>query len=316
MRKITLLFITIFIRAISFAQTIPNAGFETWVNNSESPQTYAVPQGWITIDAIQTELYYLFLGDSTYAVHSVTQVGSAHGGSAAVQMRVIASNEGDTVAGAIFSEPSAIDFLNSAFGSGSIGYGFASRPANLTGFRKFTIVGGDTAIVGVVMTKWNTSTNSRDTVVNNQNYYFTTGAAAWTSFSIPLTYLYNEYPDTCVIVAGITSDRPHIGTLFTLDDLAFTGNVPIGINEQSTKNAFVSVAPNPFNNETTLSFHDVQLNHASLEVYDVLGNKVRVMNDLNGDNVIFNRDGLSDGIYFYNLVNGNEVIATGKLSIQ
>lgn len=316
MKKFILLSAVSCLSTFSFAQVIPNAGFETWVNNQETPQVYSVPQFWISIDALQTELYYLF-GDSTYVVHSVSQVSSSHSGSSAVQMRVVQSNEGDTVAGAIFSERSAVHFFDVAFGgSGALGYAFASRPANLTGYRKFTIVGGDTAIAGVVMTKWNTTTNSRDTVVNIQNYQFTTAAANWTSFSIPLTYLLNENPDTCLIVAGIvSSSTPHLGTTFSLDDLAFTGNVAIGIPEQ-TDNAAVDVYPNPFNEETTVSFHDVMLNHASLEIYDMLGNKVRVMADLNGENITINREGLSSGMYFYNLINNNAIVATGKLSIQ
>jgi hypothetical protein len=314
MKKFTLLFATSFIGAFSFAQTIPNAGFETWVNNNESPHTYSVPQGWITLDAIESDLHNAF-GDPTYVANSVTQAGSPHGGSSAVQMAVVQSNEGDTIAGAIFSEPSANNFLNVAFGSGgAMGYAFASRPANLTGFRKFTISGGDSATVGVVMTKWNTMTNMRDTLVNIQNYFFTTPANAWTSFSIPLSYSSSAFPDTCIIFAGIVAPIPHPGTIFTIDDLAFTGL--IGINEAQNNQATVSVFPNPFNNQATLSFTDVTLNHASLEMYDVLGNKVRVITDLNGEDVILNRDGLSDGMYFYNLVNDGKVIANGKLSIQ
>jgi hypothetical protein len=60
----------------------------------------------------------------------------------------------------------------------------------------------------------------------------------------------------------------------------------------------------------------VNINDATLEITDVLGNVVRVMSGLNGEDVRFNREGLNNGIYFYRLVNKGEVVATGKLSIQ
>ena len=313
MKKITLFFATTFISAISFAQTIPAPGFETWANNVESPHTYSVPQNWISGDVLQSYIPNLF-GNATYVVNAVTQVGSAHGGSFAVQMAVVQSNAGDTIAGSIFSEPSATNFFNVAFGGpGAMGFPYSTRSANLTGFRKFSSVGGDSTTVGVIMTKWNTITNTRDTLVNTQNYYIT-NAAAWTSFSLPLTYSSGLTPDTCFIAAGIVATTPHPGTIFTLDDLAFTGL--IGMEEQHSNLAIVSVFPNPFSNKATLSFSNVILKNASLEIFDVLGNKVRVMSDLNGENITINREGLNEGIYLYNLVNEGEIIATGKLSVQ
>ena len=312
MKKSTLLFAASFIGAISFAQTLPNPGFETWVNNTESPHTYSVPQSWITVDALESTLYAAF-GDATYVSNSTTQVGSAHGGTSAVQMAVVQSNEGDTVGGGIFSTPSANNMISVLFGGpGALGFPYATRSANLTGFRKTNLIGGDTAAIGVVMTKWNGT--SRDTLVNVPSYNFTNNAAAWTSFSIPLTYLMAGNPDTCLIIAGVGGTTPHPGSTFTLDDLAFTGL--IGVHEENIVPSSVSVYPNPFNEEATLAFTNVNISDATLEITDVLGNVVRVMNGLNGEDVRFNRDGLINGIYFYRLVNQGEVVATGKLSIQ
>lgn len=315
MKKFTLLFASCCFSALSFAQTLPNPGFETWVNNSESPHTYSVPQGWITVDVLESWLYDAF-GDPTYVVNSVTQVGSAHGGTKAIQMSVVISNQGDTIGGSVYSEPSANNFFAVGFGGpGAIGFPYTTRSANLTGWRKCNLLGGDTAGMIIILTKWNTATSTRDTLVDIENFYFTTSAAAWTSFSIPLTYSSGLTPDTCLIGAGIQATTLHPGTTFTLDDLAFTGTVS-GISELRNDQSLFSIFPNPFNSEATLRFNNVKLNNAALEIYDVLGNKVRVMENLNGEDVILNREGLKDGMYFYSLVNEGEIIATGKLSVQ
>ena len=315
MKKFTLFFAALLMGFFSFAQTIPNAGFETWINNNETNTTYQVPQHWITSDVFDTEINKLF-GDSTYVVHAVSQVGSAHGGQYAVQMAVVVSNQGDTESGAIYSLDSAVVFAMSAFGSGKMcGFPCATRPANLTGYFKFNRVGGDTAGILMMMTKWNTTTQRRDTL-NNITYDITSNASGWTMFSVPITYAYGENPDTVLIGAGIANSHQHIGTLFTVDDFAFTGNVAIGINEQQKNAATVTVFPNPFNDEATLNITNIQLKKATLEIYDVLGNRVRVMENISGNNIIINREGLNDGIYFYHLINDNAIVATGKMSIQ
>jgi hypothetical protein len=298
----------------AYSQVIPNTGFENWVNNTESPHTYSVPQKWISIDALESTLYGYF-GDSTYVVNSVTQA-AGHSGNAAVQMAVVQSNEGDTIAGGVYSESSATNFFNVAFGgSGAMGFPLVARPASLTGYRKFNRVGNDSASIGIIMTKWIAATHTRDTIVDLENYYFTTSAAAWTQFSITLPYMSTLTPDTCLILAGIFADVPHPGTVFTLDDLAFAG-VASGISETAAPVSMVSVFPDPFSTSATLRFSNENLHEAQLEIFDVAGNKVRVLSDLNGEDVIFNREGLNDGIYFYRLLNEGEVVASGKFSVQ
>ncbi|MBI3510328.1 MAG: T9SS type A sorting domain-containing protein [Bacteroidetes bacterium] len=313
--KKTLLSISSFLFCASAFAQISNPGFETWVNNNESPHTYLVPQGWITTDVIQSYFNNLF-GNPTYVVNTTAQTTNSHSGTYAVQMSVAVSNAGDTVMGAVISDPSATNVVNVALGGGgAMGYAFNQRPANLTGFRKLAIAGGDSAAVAVIFTKWNSVTGTRDTIVNLQNYYFGTAAAAWTSFSIPLPYLSGLTPDTAVIFAGVysTNTAGHVGTVFTIDDLAFTGVA--GVEEQ-TANSSVNIFPNPFSDQTTFHFNDMQLKNATLIIYDATGNKVREVEQLNGDTFVMDREGLAGGMYFYNITSENAVIAKGKLSVE
>ncbi|HEU4717892.1 MAG TPA: T9SS type A sorting domain-containing protein [Bacteroidia bacterium] len=297
-------------------QSIPNPGFETWVSNSESPHTYQTPQGWITGDIIQSSFSNLF-GDPAYVSNTVSQVSSAHGGSSAVQMTVAQSNEGDTVAGIIYSVASANTVISSAFnGTPAMGFPYTTRSANLTGYYKLTRMGGDTAGAAICFTKWNTATQMRDTVALVNLFPVLTSASSWTSFTIPVNYLTSEYPDTAFIAFGISSATPHMGTTFTIDDIAFSGTVPAGIDEQHADNSLVSLFPNPFSDQATLDISKLNIDHARLEIYDMLGNKVRVMDDITGDKVVIDREGLPSGVYFYYLMNGNALAAEGKISVQ
>ncbi len=87
----------------------------------------------------------------------------------------------------------------------------------------------------------------------------------------------------------------------------------VGINDIKTldKTAFF---PNPFSSETTLKLNRPLVN-ATLAVFDAYGRLVKEMKNLNGENIVFNREDLARGIYFTRLIEGNTVLATGKFII-
>ena len=66
--------------------------------------------------------------------------------------------------------------------------------------------------------------------------------------------------------------------------------------------------PNPFNPKTTIKFQIPELSFVTIEVYDVLGNEiVTIVNEVKQAGyyeVEFDGNGLSSGIYFYQLKTG------------
>src|ERR1700739_3353253 len=78
------------------AQTIPNAGFETWITNTESPQHYLVPQNWISQDVLLNSYA------STYTLSSVSRTTQSHSGQYAVLFETQIGG-GDTAAGELYS---------------------------------------------------------------------------------------------------------------------------------------------------------------------------------------------------------------------
>lgn len=294
------------------AQTIPNAGFETWINNNESMQTYSMPQNWITMDVIQT----IFANDSTFVMHSVVPASTAHSGNSAVRLQPATIANGDTVGGIIYSVNSFADLTPLISGSGMSGFQISSRPANITGYYRMNISGNDYGIGAMILSHWNTATQTRDTLFYTENLFFTINQSAWTPFSFPITYASGAVPDTCIIGFALQTAGTgvNLSSFLELDDLAFSGLVPIGIAEQETSLAS-DLYPNPMNDQAIIRIEGAQLQNASLEIYDLRGKCIRTDAGLNGNQISFARNGLAGGTYLYRVVQDGVVMTQGKMTV-
>jgi murein DD-endopeptidase MepM/ murein hydrolase activator NlpD len=76
----------------------------------------------------------------------------------------------------------------------------------------------------------------------------------------------------------------------------------------------ISAYPNPFSFATTLQA-DKPFNEATLTVYNSLGQHVKKIININGQSITIHRDNLSSGLYYLQLTQGNQTIATDKLVI-
>ena len=69
--------------------------------------------------------------------------------------------------------------------------------------------------------------------------------------------------------------------------------------------------PNPFNQNTTISFQSRQAGSYAFEVRDLTGRKVAAMEIKAGageNRILFDGSSLSDGVYIYTLSNGTAVM--------
>lgn len=294
------------------AQTIPNAGFETWVNNNESSHTYSMPQNWLTIDIAQT----VFMADSSYVVNSVVPAATAHSGNSAVRLQTAVSTQNDTVGGIIYSANSFADMIPLFSGTGMSGFQINSRPANLTGYYRMNITGDDYGVAAAILTRWNTATQTRDTLFYTESLFFTINQSAWTSFSFPISYSSWLTPDTCLLAFGLVSvnNSTDINSFLEIDDVAFSGTAPIGIDEQNQMTAG-NFYPNPMNTHAQIRIEGAILDNASLEVYDLSGKLVRTDAGINGNLIEFERNGLASGSYFYRVMQDGTILAQGKMMI-
>lgn len=264
-----MLFVLVATFPFSAAAQIPNAGFENWTNGN--------PDGW-NADNVP--------GLST----PVTKSASAHTGTGALQGQVVT-------------------FVGFAYGPlVTTIFGVSQRHANLTGFYKFTSVGGDSMFVSVFM-------YNNLSLVGAGGLHGFGNAATYTQFSVPIDYL-PGIPDTCIVEITIvpqdSNDSLHVGSTFVVDDLAFSGingvepqaNVPLefGLSQNY---------PNPFNPTTNISYSVARETRVTIGLYNILGQQVAALVDEveNPGTYSVKVDGsrLPSGMYFYKMHAGDFV---------
>jgi len=84
-------------------------------------------------------------------------------------------------------------------------------------------------------------------------------------------------------------------------------------------NIDVKVYPNPFTTTTTFEIQTSEhLYTLRLEVYNVVGEKIKVLEHLTGSGFIFDGSDMASGIYIYQLTSQvrNNIIASGKLIVR
>lgn len=84
--------------------------------------------------------------------------------------------------------------------------------------------------------------------------------------------------------------------------------------ESHTEANQLNVYPNPFNNFTTIQSNSM-LRNAELTLYNVFGQKEKIINRISGNEIKIDRDNLASGIYLIRLTEDNKIITQSKLVI-
>lgn len=113
----------------------------------------------------------------------------------------------------------------------------------------------------------------------------------------------------------ILSPSGSSGTTATVVSIGAFVNSPclsVGIDEM-TDIETDKVFPNPFSNSATIQFNH-QLKDSSLNLFNVTGERVKTIN-FSGESVKIERENLSEGIYYYQIIQENGNVLKGKLMI-
>ncbi len=120
--------------------------------------------------------------------------------------------------------------------------------------------------------------------------------------------------------AGIYFDfNPPIitNTVFnTIGDIEALTTPPTQVPEIYSEGYDIRVYPNPFSSTTTFEISYSKSGPLSFELYNLIGERVKVISEITGDSFIFDRENLSDGIYIYKIRAENKLIGTGKLVVN
>lgn len=202
------------------AQSIPNPGFETWT----SQQQMEVATGWVKAS-------------------TVSKSTDAHSGQFAAE--IIAGDFTNPQSGQTISIPGRLVTGTASTGMGQTaieGFSFSQRPDSLTGWFKYSYTQPDACVFNVTLTKWNPTTQMRDTIGEGQS--IENEALVYRRFSFPVSYISNEIPDTCIVEFLSSDIQSGIqGSILFIDDIEFVFN-NVGVNEYETIES-ISVYPHP-----------------------------------------------------------------------
>ena len=157
------------------------------------------------------------------------------------------------------------------------------------------------SINGATVTFTNTSSS------NNGTSFWNFGDNTTSTVTSPAhTYTANgSYPVMLIVTDSCGGDT-------AIQTVIITG---VGINEIAYNNPAVSIYPNPFSETTTLLItnEELRIKNVELKVYSIYGEEVRIDMLRSSAGFEIHRGELPAGIYFYKLMQGDNISATGKL---
>jgi hypothetical protein len=230
-----------------------------------------------------TKTYAGIDGNMVYEFNSSNYIVTGTSSNGAFLMKT--NNVGDTVWSKNYNPPMSITWSSSV------------KPTNDGGFAFCGSIGiaGDTSSIYLVKTD---SSGGGVCYSSVPNYNVT----AVTFTTTDPTYLTSSL--------NTTSD-------YTLQTVGYPINVSspciTGINELTIKSS-LTIFPNPFSIQTTLQT-DKALKDATLTLYNALGQQARQVNNISGLTLTLHRDNLTSGLYYLQLTQDHQTIATDKLVI-
>ncbi|MBN2615926.1 MAG: T9SS type A sorting domain-containing protein [Bacteroidales bacterium] len=109
------------------------------------------------------------------------------------------------------------------------------------------------------------------------------------------------------------------GDVMAIDSVLLTGGVT-GIDDHFEEEVGLKNYPNPFSNQTTISFSLTERQKVKLEIVNILGKVVDVLVDANlnkgSHSVVYSINGGVSGIYFYRLTINNRTIVRKMIRIK
>jgi hypothetical protein len=272
----------------AFAQ-IPNNSFENWTTVG----SYSNPNQWSTLNATT----------SPFSVYTCTKgTGGAPGGGS-FYIQLTSKSVLTTVAPAIATNGT----INTTTYTVQGGSPYTARPQSLTGSWQYMAFSGDQGVIGVTLTKWNTGTNSRDTIAYILNP-LSGMVMSWTNFSIPFIYKSVNFPDSCQIIlsaSGANGSTPAANSYLYVDNMAFAGSVGIETEEKNISQ--LNLFPNPANDVLNINLSLSKPSEVKFQLLDISGKLVKEINAgevKNNYKTSINTTEFTKGVYFLKVISG------------
>lgn len=285
--KKNLLLIASIVSLSAGAQQLPNAGFETWVDQF----FYEDPSEWATLNVLS----------SFGAPVSVTKSTDFHEGSFSAKLEttvfdVDQDGNDDIVPGLMFN--GYIDFATQSFVAGTP---FNYRPDALIGWTKYSPTTGDAFLIQAQLTKWDDMIGDR-TIIGEGFYTSDVSSSSFTSFQIDFFYELTDSPDTIsVYVFNTNPNAPVQGSILWVDDFSLDYTSSVGLNE--TENDYFKIYPNPATDELRLRADKDEV----VKILSLNGQEVATVSINKGVEKIISCENLESGMYLLQRQNGKTI---------
>ena len=192
------------------------------------------------------------------------------------------------------------------------GQPFTQKPEGMAYWAKYAPVNTDSAFAFVLLTKWNSVANKRDTIGITSDV-ISSSLPTWTKRILPINYLNTtDNPDTLNIIFSSSSRfAPQLGSAFSIDEIILYPANTSGVLE--LENNGVSIFPNPAQNFLNINISNNNI--TKLTIYSIEGTIVAEEKVLNFTNKI-NIANLSNGLYFISASDSkNNVVSKSKFEV-
>lgn len=323
MKKLFITLMAFFGLTAAFAQTVPNAGFEEWTDNTH-------PVGWNGTFSANIPINYGGMSLNVIVDYrAANQSTDAHSGQNAV---VLIPQTASAVMGtypvysidlpgvvqlgqfntAAFQNIDISNLNSTNFNIADYTYGGIAcnqLPDSVTAWVKFTTV-QDSVRAGVIATRWN---NGQRQVVAQGEFLHQGEISEYTKITFPVAVkegMNGVQPDTVNIIFSNGSQSVDPNSRLYIDDVELYtsivepgGDTTIAIYSIDNLPVF-SVQPNPATDVLTVI--PLSDNEYSLRLYDMNGKLVRELNGLQNETRM-NISDLTKGVYFLQVKQGTNV---------
>jgi hypothetical protein len=195
----------------------------------------------------------------------------------------------------------------------TIGKPFTLKPQSLSGCYKYSPVNGDSAALISILTKWNTQTNSRDTIASAGG--ITAAAQAdYTNFTYTYEYFTQQTPDSIQLVFSSSADGANnngqVGSALWVDNVSL--EIVNGIDLPMMPEVVVNCYPNPVADYLTIDLQNIP-GKSMLGIYTADGKLMLQKQVFQGLNTI-DFAALPCGNYLYTITQNNKALYWGTIA--
>ncbi len=294
----------------TFSQNVENPGFDSvYIGGIDRIHAWISSDAWFpnandTVNPLTPNTHYVSIGLQHHELLQTAQLeySNAFEGSYAIKVLSItgtvksngAPYKGFVTNGNHFYTDSLgyIDFKKG-------GTPFAYKPSKLRGHFKFDNTSPSLTNFGkasVLLKKYNTFLHQIDTIAFGGGSFQFFPTANWTPFELPLNYISSQTPDS--IVLAFESSATGLSSTFWIDSLGFFYPSPSAVV------APAKVKIPPFYHDA--ANHIILLNsEANIQEVTIVDNAGKIVRRRTNESNSINLAGLSNGIYFLEVVSIN-----------